>query len=163
MTAPEEKGRLALENFESGCSCSQAVLLAFAPECGLDRETALRLASSFGGGFGRMRELCGALSGAGMVLGLLRGYTDLADKPAKQRHYDLIQRLCRRFEEEQGHLRCSDLLEKLQGEPGPAPADRTPEYYKARPCGRLVACAARITQELLEETASGTSSFSSHS
>lgn len=153
MTAPEEKGRLALENFESGCSCSQAVLLAFAPECGLDRETALRLASSFGGGFGRMRELCGALSGAGMVLGLLRGYTDLADKPAKQRHYDLIQRLCRRFEEEQGHLRCADLLEKLQGEPGPAPADRTPEYYKARPCGRLVACAARITQELLEETA----------
>ena len=100
-----------------------------------------------------MRELCGALSGAGMALGLLRGYTALEDKPAKQQHYDLIQRLCQRFQEEQGHLRCADLLEKLQGEPGPEPADRTPEYYKARPCGRLVACAARLTQELLEETA----------
>ena len=145
-----QKGELALENFESGCNCCQAVLLAFAPECGLDRETALRLASSFGGGFGRMRELCGAVSGAGMVLGLLRGYTGLEDKPAKQQHYDLIQRLCQRFQEEQGHLRCGDLLEKLAGEPGPEPGDRTPEYYKARPCGRIVACAARLAAEALE-------------
>ena len=82
MTAPEEKGRLAQEYFESGCNCSQAVLLAFAPDCGLERDTALALASSFGGGFGRMRELCGALSGAGMALGLLRGYTGQAGQAA---------------------------------------------------------------------------------
>lgn len=147
-----EKGRLAKENFEGGCNCSQSVLLAFAPECGLTEETALRLASSFGGGFGRMRELCGALSGAGMVLGLLRGYADLDSKEAKRRHYALIQDLCRRFRQEQGHLRCAELLEKLQGEPCPEPADRTPEYYKARPCGKLVACAADITAQLLAET-----------
>ena len=97
MTAPEKKGQLAQEYFESGCNCSQAVLLAFAPDCGLERDTALALASSFGGGFGRMRELCGALSGAGMALGLLRGYTGLEDKPAKQQHYDLILRLCQRL------------------------------------------------------------------
>ena len=123
MTGAEAKGELARQNFESGCNCCQAVLLAFAPECGLDRETALRLASSFGGGFGRMRELCGAVSGAG---------------------------ICNRFTQEQGHLRCGDLLEKLAGEPGPEPGDRTPEYYKARPCGRIVACAARLAAEALE-------------
>lgn len=150
MTGAEAKGGLARQNFESGCNCCQAVLLAFAPECGLDRETALRLASSFGGGFGRMRELCGAVSGAGMVLGLLRGYTDLSGKEEKQGHYEVIQTLCSRFTQEQGHLRCGDLLEKLAGEPGPEPGDRTPEYYKARPCGRLVACAARLAAEALE-------------
>lgn len=150
MTGAEAKGELARQNFESGCNCCQAVLLAFAPECGLDRETALRLASSFGGGFGRMRELCGAVSGAGMVLGLLRGYTDLSGKEEKQGHYEVIQTLCSRFTQEQGHLRCRDLLEKLAGEPGPEPGDRTPEYYKARPCGRIVACAARLAAEALE-------------
>lgn len=149
MSTPEEKARLARENFESGCNCAQSVLLAFGEECGLERETALRLASSFGGGFGRMRELCGAVSGAGMVLGLLRGYTDLTGTEEKQGHYERIQRLCGRFREEQGHLRCAELLEKLAGEPGPVPGERTPAYYKARPCGRIVACAARLAAEEL--------------
>lgn len=146
-----EKGRLALENFESGCNCSQAVLLAFAPECGLDRETALRLGSSFGGGFGRMRELCGAISGGGMALGLLRGYTDLTGDGEKQKHYERLQTLCRRFREAEGHLRCGELLDRLAGEPGPAPGARTAEYYSGRPCGRLVALAADLAAELLEE------------
>lgn len=145
-----QKGELALENFESGCNCCQAVLLAFVPECGLDRETALKLASSFGGGFGRMRELCGAVSGAGMVLGLMAGYTDLTGDGEKQEHYRRIQELCGRFQEAQGHLRCGELLDKLQGEPGPVPGARTPEYYKARPCGRLVEYAANLAGELLQ-------------
>ena len=148
-----EKGRLARENFESGCNCSQAVLLAFAPECGLDRETALRLASSFGGGFGRMRELCGAISGGGMALGLLRGYTDTTGDGAKKEHYRLIQTFCERFREAEGHLRCQELLDKLAGEPGPEPGARTAEYYTQRPCGRLVARAADLVEELLAETA----------
>lgn len=146
-----EKGRLALENFESGCNCSQAVLLAFAPECGLERETALRLASSFGGGFGRMRELCGAISGGGMVLGILRGYADTSDDEVKQGHYRLIQTFCERFREVEGHLRCGELLDKLAGEPGPVPGARTAEYYSSRPCGRLVALAADLVEELLGE------------
>lgn len=150
MTGPEEKARLAREEFESGCSCSQAVLLAFREECGLSRETALRLASSFGGGFGRMRELCGAVSGAGIVLGLLRGYTDITGTEEKQAHYARLQRMCGRFREEQGELRCGALLEKLAGEPGPAPEARTAEYYRARPCGKIVACAARLAAEELE-------------
>ena len=149
-----KKGELALKNFESGCNCSQAVLLAFAPECGLDRETALRLASSFGGGFGRMRELCGAVSGGGMVLGMLCGYTDTTDDEEKQRHYRRIQALCRRFQEAQGHLRCGELLDKLAGEPGPVPGALTPEYYAARPCSRLVKCAADLVEQLLAEEAS---------
>jgi len=156
MREPGEKGLLALKAFESGCNCCQAVVMAFAPECGLERETVLRLASSFGGGFGRMRELCGAVSGAGMVLGLLRGYTDITGTEEKQRHYERLQTLCGRFREEQGYLRCGELLDKLAGEPGPAPGERTPEYYAARPCSRLVACAADLTAELLAETGAKT-------
>ena len=151
MSAPAvlrgTKAELAKGFFEEGCSCSQAVLLAFAPECGLDRETALRLASSFGGGFGRLRELCGAVSSMGIVLGLLYGYTDLGDKDAKMRHYEVIQRLSGRFREEKGALRCGELLAAQQGAQGPEPADRTPQYYHARPCGDLVALAAALLEE----------------
>jgi len=154
--AAAAKGALAKRNFEEGCNCSQAVLLAFAPECGLDRDTALRLAAPFGGGLGRLRELCGAVSGAGMALGLLHGYTDLSDKAAKQRHYRQVQRLGQRFREAHGHLRCGDLLEGVKDRDGLTPSDRTPEYYASRPCGQLVYDAAAMLCELLGEIEQGT-------
>jgi len=149
--AAAAKGALAKRNFEEGCNCAQAVLLAFAPECGLDRDTALRLASSFGGGFCRLRELCGAVSAAGMVLGMLHGYTDLTDKDAKQRHYRWGQLFGQRFREAHGHLRCGDLLAGIQDRDGLTPSQRTPEYYASRPCGQLVYDAAAILCDLLGE------------
>lgn len=149
--AAAAKGKQARQYFEEGCNCSQSVLLAFAPECGLTREQALKLASSFGGGFGRMRELCGAVSSAGIVLGMLHGYTELTGKAAKQRHYRRVQIFCERFRELHGHLRCGDLLAGLEGVSGLEPAERTPEYYAARPCGQLCHDAAAILADLLEE------------
>lgn len=139
--------------FQEGCNCSQSVLLAFAPECGLERETALRLASSFGGGFGRMRELCGALSGAGIALGLLHGGFAPGDKEGKQRHYQRVQLLCDRFTAIHGHLRCGDLLEGCDDAGGRVASDRTPEYYATRPCARLCYDAAAVLAEVLEELA----------
>lgn len=149
--AAEAKGRLARDYFEEGCNCSQAVLLAFAPECGLDRETALRLASSFGGGFGRLRELCGAVSAAGMVLGMLRGYAQVGDKEVKQRHYQRVQLFAQRFREVHSHLRCGDLLAGLPDAHGLVASPRTPEYYAVRPCPQLVQDAAALLADLLEE------------
>ncbi len=152
MTAVKTKAEQAEENFLAGCNCCQAVLLAFGPECGLDRDTALRLGSSFGGGFGRLRELCGAVSAAGMVLGMLWGYTELADKSYKQQHYQRVQEFCRRFQETRGHLRCGDLLEGHPGAAGLTPADRTPAYYADRPCAGICYDAAGILEGMLGET-----------
>ena len=87
----------AAELFVSGCNCSQAVFGAFAEDCGIDFETALKLSSSFGGGMGRLRETCGAVTSMFMVAGLLKGYTDTDDKEAKDNHYKLIQELANEF------------------------------------------------------------------
>ena len=98
-----------------------------------------------------MRELCGAVSGMAIVMGLLRGYSDLQDKSLKAAHYDRLQGLCSRFLEENGSLRCGDLLGETQGPRGPVPGDRTPQYYEERPCPRLVAQAAALVRAAEEQ------------
>jgi C_GCAxxG_C_C family probable redox protein len=140
----------AEELFKNGCNCSQAVLLAFSDVTGLDEETSLKLASSFGGGMGRMREVCGAVSGALMVLGIAKGYSDLSDNNAKKEHYALVQEFARRFKEENGSIICRELLEGVKVEEGNEPEKRTDSYYKKRPCGELCYTAAKITKELLK-------------
>jgi len=138
-----------VELFMSGFNCAQAVYGAFAPVLGLDEKEALRLASPFGGGFGRMREVCGAFSGMMLVVGNLYGY-DSIDHPEKDALYPRVQELGRRFREQFGSLVCRDLLEK-KAEVGGAASPRTPEYYAARPCARFVEGACRILAEYLEE------------
>ena len=109
----------AAEFFLSGCGCAQAVLAAFTDVTGLDESTALRLASSFGGGMGRMREVCGACSAMFMVAGLLYGDYDPTDVKAKSTHYALIQRLADEFRKEHKTIICRELL-------GAMAADRSP-------------------------------------
>ena len=135
--------------FLDGCNCSQAVLCAFDDMTGLERETSARLASSFGGGMGRMREVCGGVSGALMVLGLVRGYDNPSDNEAKKNHYALVQDFAARFREQNGSIICRDLLAGVETTPGGAPEARTDAYYKKRPCPDLVACAAKILDEIL--------------
>ena len=134
--------------FLSGYNCAQAVLCAFEDVTGLERDTGLRLASSFGGGLGRMREVCGAVSGAAMVLGLVKGPADPADHAAKTAHYHLVQEFARQFRELNGSIVCRELLAGA-GSPGTDPERRTQEYYKKRPCPELVAQAAQILDALL--------------
>ena len=144
----EEKAR---ENFLKGYNCAQAVLLAFEDKLGLsvDTDTLARLAAPFGGGMGRMREVCGAVSGMLMVEGFLRGYSDAEAKEEKMETYARVQRLAARFREECGSIICRELLAG-QADTAPAPAERTAEYYKKRPCAELVALAAKILDEDLE-------------
>ena len=139
----------AEELFVEGYNCAQAVALAFSDKTGLDKETTLKIASSFGGGFGRLREVCGAVSGMCMVAGLLYGYDDISDKAAKMNHYALVQELAGKFSEEAGSIVCRELLGR-KGKENPMPEDRTKEYYKTRPCARMVGLAAKIMQEYIE-------------
>ena len=135
--------------FLEGYNRAQAVLCAFDDLTGLDRETSARLASSFGGGMGRMREVCGTVSGALLVLGQLCGYSDPKDSKAKTDHYHLVQEFARRFREINGTIICRELLDGVRTKPGNDPEARTPEYYASRPCLRHVGEAAEIVDELL--------------
>lgn len=147
----EDKAKIAEELFLQGYNCSQSVMAAFSDELGMDRETALRLSSSFGGGMGRLREVCGTVSGMFMVAGLKYGYFDPKDETAKTKHYQRIQTLANRFKEENGSIVCRELLGLPNGSDSPVPEKRTQEYYRKRPCVQLVRCAAEIMQEYMEE------------
>lgn len=148
MTRPEKAKQL----FTSGYNCSQAVVGAFIDDFAIDFDTAMKLSSSFGGGMGRMREVCGAVSGAFMIAGLKCGYCDPCDKAAKNAHYALIQKIAADFKQQNGSIICRELLEgvgcngKCQGS---VPEDRTAAYYKKRPCAELVYIAAKIVEDEL--------------
>lgn len=131
MTPKAEKAR---GYFERGYNCAQAVFTAFAGEVGMDEQTALRLSSSFGGGMGGLREVCGAVSGMFMVMGMLKGYDAPDDPEAKKQHYARLQELAGRMEGQYGTLICRDLLKNNEIEPLPVPSERDAEYYTKRPC-----------------------------
>ena len=145
-----EHGALAEQLFREGYNCAQSVLIAFGDLTGLEKETAAKLASSFGGGIGRMREVCGAVSGAAMALGLVKGYADPTDPEAKKAHYHLVQEFARRFREKNGSIICRELLSGVSVQQGSDPEARTAEYYKKRPCPELVRQAAEILDEMLQ-------------
>lgn len=139
---------LAKQNFESGCNCAQAVLLAFSDLTGLNRETALRLSSSFGGGMGRMREVCGALSGMFLAAGLLYGTLDSDSQAEKGEHYARIRALADAFAEKNGAIVCRTLL-GVDRNGDPVPQARTAQYYAQRPCGQFCFDAAQILDDYI--------------
>lgn len=146
----------AKELFLEGYNCAQSVFCAFSDLTGLDMETSARLASSFGGGLGRLREVCGTVSAAAMVLGILEGYSDPKDVEAKKHHYALVREFAQRFREAEGSIICRELLKKASIDPqtvkaGGDPEARTPEYYKKRPCPELARRAAYILDTMLAE------------
>ncbi len=152
MDHAEEAKRLFLK----GYNCAQAVFCAFCDETGLDIDTAARLSSSFGAGVGRLREVCGGVSGALMALGAVCGYDTPGDDTAKGNHYRLVQDYARRFREKNKTIVCRELLKDVPVTPGDIPEPRTPEFYARRPCLRLVAEAAAVLDRMLEEMRSGT-------
>ena len=146
----EERAQIALDYFNQGYNCAQSVFAAFHPDMGLDEETALRIASSMGGGIGGLREVCGAFCGLSMALGALRGYESPTDMEAKKAHYALIQAQAERLTTDFDTLICRDLLASHDIVPSPVPAERNADYYKARPCARYVAACARMGQDVLD-------------
>ena len=146
---------LAKQNFESGCNCAQAVLLAFSDKTGLDDATAMKLAASFGGGMGKLREVCGAVSAIFMAAGMIYADDHVPTLESKADHYKKIQTLAARFKEENGSYLCRDLLEGVPVSKDAAPEERTEQYYKKRPCGELCAIAAQILDDYLAQEAQG--------
>ncbi len=145
MAAQTKHGLRAQELFTLGYNCSQAVLGAFCEELGLDMDTAMKLSSSFGGGIGRMREVCGAFSGLCMAAGLLcSGGTPEREDKTKQ--YELVQSLAKEFRDENGSIVCRELLGLSSGPSSPTPDERTAQYYKKRPCSELVGFAADMLE-----------------
>ena len=142
---------IARRNFFEGMNCAQSVFCAFGDVTGLDQDQALRLSSSFGGGLGGQRQLCGAVAAAAMVLGMAKGYSDLASLELKKAHYARVRELCARFEAARGSTVCLDLLRAAGIDPQAEPSARTPEYYAKRPCPDLVAEAAGILDAMLRE------------
>ncbi len=136
--------------FKEGYNCSQAVFLAYADLVGIEFEMAKKLSCGFGGGMGRMRETCGAVSAMVMFTGFFEGMEDGGDAAGKKRNYELVRKLVHTFEERNGSYICRDLLGLLAGKKESAtPEERTDEYYKKRPCIRHIASAAQILEEEL--------------
>ena len=148
----EERVDLALKNFETGHNCCQAVFMAYADLFGLDKELAKNISAGFGGGMGRMREVCGTTSAMTMLAGLMYPVTDTSDNEQRARNYVAVQEMAAKFKEAHGTIICRDLLVSLKNiTTSPTPEKRTAEYYKVRPCGRFVETAARIVGNELKK------------
>ena len=147
MSRPDK----AKELFLSGYNCTQSVVGPYCEELGLDFDTAMKLSSSFGGGMGRMREVCGAVSGMFIIAGLKCGYSNADDRQGKVNHYALIQKLASDFKEKNGSIICRELLSmakcKFECDGSYIPSERTENYYKKRPCPEIIKCAAEILEK----------------
>lgn len=141
----------AVSTFEEGYTCAQSVFATYADLFGMDRETALKLSSPMGGGIGRMREVCGAVSAMALLAGLKEGNTDPANEEGKERIYLLTRQMAEKFKEKHGTIICRELLGIDGMEKSARPSERTEEYYNKRPCSRLVATASQIIEEILLE------------
>lgn len=145
-----ERGKQARALFEKGYNCAQAVVAVFAPDMGVSEEAAVRLMSPFGGGMGRLREVCGAFSGLLAAFGMLYGYSDPAATGEKKALYADVQQMATAFREHNGSLICRELLGLREGASDPTPSPRTPDYYKTRRCGDMVESAAETLQAYID-------------
>ena len=137
--------------FKQGYNCAQAVAISFASELNMDIDTVAKMLSGFGGGFGRMREVCGAVSGMVFVLGALEGQFDPSDSEGKMKTYEKVQTLMKEFKERHGTYICRELLELPEHNSEPTPEQRTENYYKKRPCALLVGDACEILENYLSK------------
>ena len=147
----EDKAKKAEELFLSGYNCAQSVFCAFCEDFGIDFEVGLKMTSSMGGGMGRLREVCGAVSSMFLLVGLKRGYIENNNDEIKANHYKLIQDLADEFKNKFGSILCRDLLGEDRG--SYVPDKRTEEYYKTRPCAEFIKYAAKLTEKIINEKA----------
>ena len=144
---PQERAEQAREYFTSGYNCAQSVFLAYRDITGIDDVLAATISAPFGGGMGRLREVCGAVSGMTMVAGFIAPNSQPNDNENKKNCYATVQALAEEFRAENGSIICRELLGLAQQKDDPTPSPRTGEYYKRRPCAEYVAIAARIVGE----------------
>ena len=146
------RGEKAKEYFLQGYACSQAVALAFADVMGIDAESIVKIMLPFGGGLGRLRLTCGAVSGMAAVIGIVFAEAEISPEN-KKKTYAIVQELCGKFKEEFGSLICQELLSGMNVpvQVGGEAEARTNEYYRKRSCGDMVAFAAETLEKYLKE------------
>lgn len=142
------RGESAEKYFLSGLNCAQSVVMAFKDVIDVDEEVLQKISSSFGGGFGRLREVCGAFSGMCIVAGYLRGYTQ-NNGVSKAEYYEFIRNLAGKFKAENGSYICRELLGETARLSSENPSERTAEYKAKRPCPTICRAAAEILQNEL--------------
>lgn len=147
----KQRREAAISYFMSGYNCSQAVVAAYKDKLTIPFDEAMRLACSFGGGMGRLREVCGAVSGMFLIIGLVKGYSEPDHPEKKKAHYALVQELAEKFKERHGSIVCRTLLGlNISGADSPIPEERTPEYYTKRPCPEIIGDAAEILSAYID-------------
>lgn len=147
----EQRVQAAVQNFESGYNCAQSVFLAYSDVFELDLNMAKKMSVSFGGGVGRMREVCGTVSAMAMLAGFKYPVLDQNDQEARTKNYAMVQKMSDMFKEKHGTIICRSLLPAAEAnQTAPAPSERTSEYYAKRPCSKYVEEAARIAGRMLK-------------
>lgn len=148
----EARVKRARELFLSGYNCAQSVFMTYSDLFELEPELAAKISASMGGGMGRLREVCGAVSGMSLLAGFISPSVDPMDRVAKSENYSLVQEFAEQFRVQNGAIVCRELLGLVQRKDEPTPSERTPEYYRKRPCVEYVACAAEIVGKKLAQT-----------
>lgn len=146
----EDRVNQAVQNFESGFNCAQSVFLAYSDIFELDLDMAKKVSVSFGGGVGRMREICGTVSAMAMLAGFRYPVLDATNQEQRTQNYAMVQKMADMFKEKHGTIVCRSLMPQAQAATEPAPSLRTPEYYARRPCSKYVAEAAAIAGRMLK-------------
>lgn len=141
----------ARELFMEGYNCAQSVFIPFCDRFGIDESTAKKISAGLGGGLGRQREVCGAVSAASMVLGDIIAAQEGADQESKKKNYELVREFCDRFTQKHCSIICREMIKDLAKNKGAVPDERTAEYYQKRPCLRVIEDAAEILTAMLEE------------
>lgn len=150
MTDKKEK---ALGLFMEGYNCSQSVFMAFADLFGISEDAAKKISAGLGGGVGRQREVCGAVSGAAMVIGSIKAAENGDDNEGKKANYELVREFCDEFKERNdGTIICREMLEIADEKKESAtPDERNAKYYESRPCAKAVYDAAEILEEIIKK------------
>lgn len=146
----QARAERARNYFKDGYNCSQSVFMAYSDLFDMSPDMAARISSSFGGGMGRLREVCGTCTGMFMIASLAIPANNPADKEAKMKNYAMVQELAEEFRKENGSIICRELLGLDHKKDEPKPEERTEAYYKKRPCGELVYLAATIVGNKLK-------------
>lgn len=143
----------AVDLFKSGCNCSQSVICAYSDVFDMDEHTAMRVSEGFGGGMGRMRSVCGAVSGMFMLAGLKYSKGVPKDIETRTKVYSVVQQMAKDFKEKNGSIVCGDLLGiNLPKDTGAVPTERSADFYKKRPCiGCISDCAGLVQKYLINE------------
>ena len=151
MMDSDLRSEKAVAYFKKGYNCAQSVVLAYGDLLEMEEETLAKLASSFGGGMGRLREVCGSVSGMFMAYGMLKGYSQPEDTEGKKKQYKTVQEMASAFSKCHGSIICRDILKKQAGPDDFIPDERTETYYISRPCEKCVADAAKILENFLRK------------